>query len=88
LIDVIAELDRISRDAGEVMQVRLSPAGGFTVNVEGTPAVVFDGHVVRPTAPEFEGIAKDFADSLRLEFEPLMPEAEPGTPDDDLDFGM
>ena len=70
------------------MQVRLFPAGGFTVEVDGAPAVGFDGHSVRPAAQEFEGIAKDLADNLSLEFEPLMPEEEPDPPDDDLDFGM
>ena len=88
LIDVIAVLSRISQDSGRVMQVRLFPAGGFTVEVDGAPAVGFDGHSVRPAAQEFEGIAKDLADNLSLEFEPLMPEEEPDPPDDDLDFGM
>lgn len=70
------------------MQIRLRPAGEFQIDVMGLPALWFDGHIARPMATEFERIAKGLADNLRLEFEPLMPEAEPETPDDDLDFGM
>ena len=53
-----------------------------------TPAVSFDGHIARPTAQESEAIAKDLADNLRLEFEPLMLEEGPDSQDEDLDFGM
>jgi hypothetical protein len=88
LIDVIAVLAKTREISGEPLQIRLRPAGVFQVDVMGLPALCFDGHIARPMAVEFERIARDIADKLRLEFEPLIPEGEPATPDDDLDFGM
>ena len=88
MIDVIAVLAKTSERSGKAMQIRLRPAGEFQIDVMGLPALWFDGHIARPMAEEFERIAKGLADNLCLEFEPLMPEAEPETPDDDLDFGM